>query len=69
MQAGLQKYVLYEASVPEPVRFEGLEHSRLNVAAVKRVWGEIKVGSGPDAVHANAGFWWDETRQTRFRQL
>ena len=66
VQTGLQKYLLYEADIPEPLPLDTPDHSRLKVAAVQRVWGEIKLGDGADAVRANAGFWWDESKQTLY---
>ncbi|MBN2477011.1 MAG: hypothetical protein JXB62_20555 [Pirellulales bacterium] len=63
VRTGLHRSVLYEATIPEPVKLDGHDHAPLKVAEIKRVWGEIKLpGEGENAIRANAGFWWDDAK-------
>jgi len=63
IRTGLRKLIIYEAAIPDLRKLEGSDHSPLNVAPVKRIWGEIKFpGEGDKAIVANAGFWWDQAK-------
>jgi len=53
---------VFEAEIPPLVKLEGGNHKPLKVAGVRRVWGKLGVGG----VGANAGFWWDEAKQTLY---
>jgi hypothetical protein len=65
---GLQKKIVYEATIPELVKLEGADHKPLKTAKVKRTWGELKLPKQVEGetIHANAGFWWDEDHKTLY---
>ncbi|MHC4179290.1 MAG: hypothetical protein ACYSWU_17390, partial [Planctomycetota bacterium] len=63
VRTGLRKTITYEAKIPKLAKLEGNDHSLLKVAPVTKTWGDIKLsGEGDEVIRANAGFWWDETK-------
>jgi len=67
LRTGLRNTIIYEAEIPKLVKLDSTDHSRLKVAPVTRIWGELKLpGEGDEAICANAGFWWDDTKKTLY---
>lgn len=56
--------VLFETDIPEPVKFEKGDASKLKTAAVKKEWGHLT--SKDKKYGANGGFVWDDDKQLMY---
>ena len=59
--------VLFEIEIPPLVKVKDGKHAPLKVAAVKKIWGGMRMPkAGDEGIAPNGGFVWDEGRKTLY---